>query len=59
MLRAQRAGGRAAVTSLIEQIIASIRAICMLTGCRSARELERAPRHIGGPLRAFLDDLHL
>jgi isopentenyl-diphosphate Delta-isomerase len=59
MLRAQRAGGRAAVTSLIEQIIASIRAICMLTGCRSARDLERAPRHIGGPLRAFLDDLSL
>jgi len=59
MLRAQRAGGRAAVTSLIEQIIGSIRAICMLTGCRSARDLERAPRHIGGPLRAFLDDLHL
>ncbi len=59
MLRAQRAGGRAAVTALIEQIIASIRAICLLAGCRSARELALAPRHLGAPLRAFLDDLHL
>jgi len=59
MLRAQRAGGRAAVTALIEQIIGSIRAICLLAGCRSARELARAPRHLGAPLRAFLDDLHL
>ena len=59
MLRAQRAGGRAAVTALLEQIIGSIRAICLLTGCRSARELARAPRHLGAPLRAFLDDLHL
>jgi len=59
ILRAQRGGGRAAVTALIEQTIGSIRAICLLAGCRSARELARAPRHLGAPLRAFLDDLHL
>jgi isopentenyl-diphosphate delta-isomerase len=57
MLRAQRAGGRAAVTALLAQITASIRAICLLTGCRSARDLARAPRHLGAPLRAFLDDI--
>ena len=57
MLRAQRAGGRAAVAALIAQIIASIRAICLLTGCRSVRDLATAPRHLGAPLRAFLDDL--
>jgi isopentenyl diphosphate isomerase/L-lactate dehydrogenase-like FMN-dependent dehydrogenase len=57
MLRAQRAGGRAAVTALIAQITASIRAICLLTGCRSVRDLAGAPRHLGAPLRAFLDDL--
>lgn len=59
MLRAQRTGGRDAVTALIGQITASIRAICLLTGCRSARDLASAPRHLGAPLRAFLDDLRL
>jgi len=57
MLRAQRAGGAEAVAALIAQIMASIRAVCLLTGCRSARDLARAPRHLGAPLRAFLDDL--
>ena len=57
MLRAQRAGGRAGVAELLAQITASIRAICLLTGCRSVRDLARAPRHLGAPLRAFLDDL--
>jgi isopentenyl-diphosphate delta-isomerase len=59
MLRAQRAGGRDGVTELITQVIASIRSICLLTGCRSSRDLATAPRHIGAPLRAFLDDLEL
>jgi isopentenyl-diphosphate Delta-isomerase len=59
MLRAQRTGGKDAVTALIGQITASIRAVCLLTGCRSARNLASAPRHLGAPLRAFLDDLHL
>ena len=57
MLRAQRAGGSAAVTQLIAQVTASIRAICLLTGCRAARDLARAPRHLGAPLRAYLDDV--
>jgi isopentenyl-diphosphate delta-isomerase len=55
MLRAQRAGGSAAVTDLLAQITASIRAICLLTGCRAARDLARAPRHIGAPLRDYDD----
>ncbi len=59
MLRAQRAGGEAAVRALIDQIVSSIRAVCLLTGSRTARELARAPRHLGAPLRAFLDDLGL
>ena len=57
MLRAQRAGGSDSVSELIAQVIASIRAVCLLGGCRSARDLARAPRHLGAPLRAFLDDL--
>jgi isopentenyl-diphosphate delta-isomerase len=57
MLRAQRAGGSAGVAALIAQVTASIRAICLLTGCRAAADLARAPRHLGTPLRTFLDDL--
>jgi len=57
MLRAQRAGGEAAISELLAQIIASIRSVCLLTGCSSATDLARAPRHLGAPLRAFLDDL--
>jgi isopentenyl-diphosphate delta-isomerase len=57
MLRAQRAGGHAAVAALIAQITGSIRAICLLTGCRSVGDLAAAPRHLGAPLRAYLEDL--
>ena len=57
MLRAQRAGGEAAVRELIGQIVASIRAVCLLTGCPAASDLARAPRHLGAPLRSFLEDL--
>ncbi|HET7502265.1 MAG TPA: type 2 isopentenyl-diphosphate Delta-isomerase [Kofleriaceae bacterium] len=59
MLRAQRAGGCEAVAQLISQVTASIRAICLLTGCPTVGDLARAPRHLGAPLRAFLDDLKL
>jgi isopentenyl-diphosphate delta-isomerase len=59
MLRAQRAGGHAAVTAAVDQILAAIRAVCLLTGCRSVRDLAAAPRHLGAPLRGFLDDLQL
>lgn len=57
MLRAQRAGGEAGVVHAIERVVAAIRAVCLLTGCRSAAELARAPKHLGAPLRSFLDDL--
>jgi isopentenyl-diphosphate delta-isomerase len=57
MLRAQRAGGTAAVTALIGRVVAAIRAVCLLTGSRTVRDLARAPRHLGAPLRAYLDDL--
>ena len=59
MLRAQRAGGEAAVRQTIDRVIATIRAVCLLTGSRTPADLARAPRHLGAPLRAFLDDLEL
>ena len=57
MLRAQRAGGMAGAVEAIERVIAGIRAVCLLTGSRSAADLARAPKHLGAPLRQFLDDL--
>ena len=57
MLRAQRAGGTEAVAQMIDRVTHAIRAVCLLTGCRTAGDLARAPRHLEAPLRAFLDDL--
>ena len=59
MLRAQRAGGADGVREQIERVVASIRTVCLLTGCRAAADLARAPRHLGAPLRAYLEDLQL
>ncbi len=59
LLRAQRAGGYEAALQELERMIASIRSICLLVGCARAVDLARAPRHLGAPLRAFLDDLEL
>lgn len=59
MLRAQRAGGVDGVGSAIARVVSAIRAVCLLTGSRTPADLARAPRHVGGPLRAFLDDLGL
>lgn len=59
MLRAQRAGGEAAVLDAIDRVLEAIRAVCLLTGSRTLRDLQRAPRHLGRPLAAFLDDLEL
>jgi isopentenyl-diphosphate Delta-isomerase len=57
MLRAQRAGGAEGVAAMIDRVTRAIRAVCLLTGSRSAVDLARAPKHLGAPLRAFLDDL--
>ena len=59
MLRAQREGGEAAVREAIARVVGSIRAVCLLAGCARVHDLARAPRHLGAPLRAFLDDLGL
>ncbi len=59
MLRAQRAGGADGVREEIERVVASIRTVCLLAGCRAAADLARAPRHLGAPLAAYLEDLGL
>jgi isopentenyl-diphosphate delta-isomerase len=57
VLRAQRAGGEDAAVSLLERLIATVRAALLLTGCRRPSELATAPRHLGPTLRAWLGDL--
>ena len=59
MLRAQRAGGADGVRAQIDRVVASIRSVCLLTGCRRAADLAKAPRHLGAPLRTYLEDLGL
>ncbi|MDQ3337978.1 MAG: type 2 isopentenyl-diphosphate Delta-isomerase [Myxococcota bacterium] len=59
MLRAQRAGGFEGVQAAIERVVGSIRSVCLLTGCRRASDLATAPRHLGAPLKTYLEDLGL
>ena len=59
MLRAQRAAGSEGVASMIDRVTRAVRAVCLLTGSRTALDLARAPKHVGAPLKAFLDDLGL
>ncbi len=55
-LKAQRAGGEAAVIELIDRTINAIRTVCLLTGSRSPKELARAPKHLGRELQSFIED---
>lgn len=57
VLRAQRHGGEAGAMQYLERVIQSIRAVTLLCGCRRSADLADAPRHVGAPLRAWLDDL--
>lgn len=59
VLRAQRAGGFEGASAFVGELVHSIRAIALLTGCDSAHELTGARCHIGAALRTWLDDLGL
>ena len=59
VLRAHRSGGLDAVTRFLDELINSVRAVTLLSGCATVGELASAPRHISGDLRAWLDDLGL
>ena len=58
-LRAQRAGGVDGVRRFLDELVTSLRTVMLLCGVRTPDELARAPRHLGAPLRAWLDDLGL
>jgi isopentenyl-diphosphate delta-isomerase len=55
-LKAHKAGGYDGVVEFLESVIASVRAITFLTGCRTPSELRSAPKVIGSTLRAWLDE---
>jgi isopentenyl-diphosphate delta-isomerase len=55
VLRAHRDGGYDGVIAFLEQVIAGVRAVVFLTGCRTPGELRMAPKVIGPTLRAWLE----
>ena len=57
VLRAHRQGGRDAVIAFLETVIAGVRTVTLLCGCRRARDLAQAPRVLTEPLRSWLADL--
>ncbi|MEZ4402489.1 MAG: type 2 isopentenyl-diphosphate Delta-isomerase [Kofleriaceae bacterium] len=59
VLRAQRAGGVPAITAFLDGLVASLSAVMLLTGARRPGDLRAVPRHLGAPLRGWLDDLGL
>lgn len=59
VLRAHRSGGLDGALELLERVIASIRTVTLLCGCRRTVDLARAPRHLGWDLGSWLDDLGL
>jgi isopentenyl-diphosphate delta-isomerase len=58
-LRAHRDGGYDGALAMLSRVVDSIRAVTLLCGCAAARDLSRAPRHLGPSLRGWLDDLGL
>ncbi len=54
-LKAHRAGGREAAGVYLDGVLATLRAVMLLTGCRTPAALRTAPRVLTGPLRDWLE----
>lgn len=57
VLRAQQAGGEAGARAFLEHIVDTVRAACLLTGCRRVADLATAPRVLGPNLRSWIEAL--
>lgn len=57
VLRAQRAGGFEGAHALLADLVHSVRTVALLCGCKRARDLASAPRHLGAGLTGWLHDL--
>src|SRR5207237_642760 len=55
VLRAHRDAGYERVVEFLEQVIAGVRAVVFLTGCRTPSELRTTPKVLGSTLRAWLE----
>jgi isopentenyl-diphosphate delta-isomerase len=56
VLKAHKAGGRDGARTFLQRVVASVRAIMLLTGSRTVAQLQRAPTVLTGRLRAWLPE---
>lgn len=57
ILRAHRSGGYDAVCEGLTRLIASIRAVCLLVGCKSVQDISSVQIRVGPQLSSWLHDL--
>ena len=57
VLQARFTGGKAGAMAALEAIEAEMRAILLLTGCRTPTDLKKAPRVVTGELAQWIDQL--
>jgi isopentenyl-diphosphate delta-isomerase len=57
VLQAYERGGRAGVERFLDEVTETLRAVLLLTGCRTPRDLVSAPRVVTGALREWLEQL--
>ena len=55
VLRAHRDGGYQGALDFLSQVVAAVRAVVFLCGCRTPAELRRAPKVLGSSLRAWME----
>ena len=55
VLKAWKAGGYEGTIEFLSGVIETVKAVTLLTGCQSPSELVRAPKVLGGALKAWLE----
>lgn len=58
-LKAHRSGGPAEAGAFLDRVLATLRSVMLLSGCRTPAALREAPRILGGPLRDWLEQVDL